>query len=108
MRRTNVAEASPRLTTPLMCLRLLPWLLIAASYSLDAQSYRVYIGELGPDHVTIAWGMTTGDNTIGRSSPPHGPAQVRVGSIQTAVSDANWVVVRGLQPDTKYDYEVTL
>ena len=91
-----------------MFLRILPWLLICASCSLEAQNYRVYIGELGPDHVTIAWGTTTGDNTIGRSSAPNGNAHVKVGSAETSVSDANWTVVRGLQPDTKYDYEVTL
>jgi len=91
-----------------MLLRVLPWILLAGSCAVDAQNFYVYVGELGPDHVTIAWGTTAGDNTIGRSSKPYGSARVRVGSSETTVTDANWAVVSGLQPDTAYDYEVTL
>jgi hypothetical protein len=86
------------------------WLLLlaAAPQLLQAQKYYTYVGELGPDHVTLAWGTTGGDNTIGRSSSPIGTVKVRVGSNEVTVSDRNWVVVRGLQPDTEYDYQISL
>ena len=74
----------------------------------SAQTFHTYIGELGPDHVTIAWGTTAGDNTIGRSSPSFGAAKVSVGKQEFVVTDRNWAVVRGLDPDTEYDYEITL
>ncbi|MBC8164560.1 MAG: hypothetical protein H7Y20_01665, partial [Bryobacteraceae bacterium] len=91
-------------------LRVLPTFLIAlaASAAPPVQKFYTYVGEAGADHVTIAWGTTSGDNTIGRSSKSAGPAIVRVGTRETAVSDTNWTVIRGLEPDTEYDYEVRL
>jgi len=91
--------------------RLIPAVALAAAASalpLYAQNFITYIGELGPDYVTIAWGTTSGENTIGRSSAPAGKARVRVGKIEQTVTDHNWVVIRGLEPDTAYDYEVFL
>jgi hypothetical protein len=73
-----------------------------------AEKFYTYIGDVGPNHVLIAWGTTEGDNTIGRSSRPHGKAVVQIGEQQLTVTDRNWTVVRGLQPDTEYTYEVTL
>lgn len=91
----------------LLTIRLLCFVL-AGSPWLAAQNFHTYVGELGADHVLIAWGTTGSDNTIGRSSKSFGPAKVRVGSNEVAVSDRNWAVIQGLQPDTEYDYEVQL
>lgn len=73
-----------------------------------AQKFHTYVGTTGSDHVLLAWGTTAGENTFGRSSPPHGTAVVRVGQQSVTVSDRNWVIVHGLTPDTVYDYEVRL
>jgi tartrate-resistant acid phosphatase type 5 len=70
------------------------------------QKFYTYIGDLGTDQVLIAWGPTTGENTIGRSSPTHGPAVVRIDGKEIRVSDKNWTLVTGLKPDTDYPYEV--
>ncbi len=83
-------------------------LVLVASAFVAAQDVRTYVGELGTDHVTLAWGTTSGDNTIGRSSRPIGAVQVRVGTQTQTVADQNWVVMRGLTPDTEYEYEITL
>jgi hypothetical protein len=74
----------------------------------SAQKFYTYIGDLGPDHVLIAWGTTSGDNTIGRSSPSHGPAVVHIDGRDIAVTDKNWAEISGLKPDTDYPYEVLL
>ena len=73
-----------------------------------AEKFYTYVGTIGPDHVLLAWGTTRGDNTIGRSSRAHGTATVRVGDKTVTVSDKNWVLVSGLQPDSEYEYEVKL
>ena len=86
-------------------------LLIAAlAYGgvLQAQKFYTYVGQLGTDSAVIAWGTTRGINTIGRSSPPYGKAVLRIGGNDIAVRDRNYVVVRGLQPDTRYPYELFL
>lgn len=88
-----------------MCL---PVLLLLSVVSAAGQTVYTYVGELGTDHVTLAWGTTTGENTIGRSSKAMGAVKVRVGTTETVVSDKNWTIVRGLTPDTEYDYELTL
>lgn len=69
---------------------------------------RTYVGDLGPDYVLLAWGDTSSDgNTIGLTSTPLGRARVRVGD-QTLDAEQNWVIVRGLKPDTAYPWEVRL
>jgi hypothetical protein len=81
---------------------------LAAPPAATAQKFYTYVGTTGIDHVLLAWGTTSDENTIGRSSRPHGTTVVRLGTQSITVSDRNWVVVKGLQPDTVYDYEVTL
>lgn len=83
-------------------------LLAAVASGAAGQNFHAYVGELGSDHVLLAWGTTSGSNTIGRSSKPYGAVTVRVGEQQMSVADRNWAVVRGLTPDTEYDYSLTL
>lgn len=73
-----------------------------------AQKFYTYVGDAGPDHILLAWGTTAGVNTIGRTSRPHGKATVRIGGQEITVSDRNWTIVRNLEPDTEYTYEVLL
>ncbi len=88
--------------------RALAALLLMSAAPGWAQNYHVYVGNLGPTHALIAWGTTEGRNTIGRSSPPLGKAEVKIAG-RTIVEEArNWAPVTGLRPDTPYDYEVTL
>lgn len=75
---------------------------------LPAQKFYTYVGDLSSTHVLLAWGTTAGENTIGRSSPSHGKANVRVGTQEVQVTDKNWTVISGLQPNTEYEYEVRL
>jgi tartrate-resistant acid phosphatase type 5 len=73
-----------------------------------AQNFRVYIGQLGHDSALVAWGTTDGgENTIGRDSISWGEAELRVGD-RRAATQRNWAEVRGLAPDTEYEYEVRL
>jgi hypothetical protein len=83
-------------------------LLLALPGSATAQKFYGYVGDVGPNHVLLAWGTTTGENTIGRSSPPHGNAVVQINSKEIAVSDKNWTVISGLKPDTDYPYQILL
>lgn len=83
-------------------------LFVAASLPAEAQKFYTYVGTIGTDHVTLAWGTTAGSNTIGRTSRPHGKAEVSINGQKIAVSDRNWVRVGGLTPDREYDYEVRL
>ena len=71
-----------------------------------AQKFYTYVGDLGPTNVLLAWGTTAGENTIGRSSKSHGPAEVRIDGRNLQVVDKNWIDVTGLKPDTEYPYEV--
>lgn len=82
--------------------------LLALPGSATAQKFYGYVGDIGPNHVLLAWGTTTGDNTIGRSSRPHGNAVVQIDGKTIAVSDKNWTVVSGLRPDTDYPYQILL
>lgn len=82
-------------------------LLAAAAPGWAAKRY-VYVGDLGPTHALIAWGATSGNNTIGRSSPPLGKAEVKIGGRSIPEAAHNWVRVTGLLPDNSYEYEVTL
>jgi tartrate-resistant acid phosphatase type 5 len=86
-----------------LCLVLLTWASTAS-----AQKFHTYIGDLGPDFVLVAWGTTDGVNTIGLTSPSFGKATVKVGDRTATASNENYAVVRGLAPDTEYDYEVQL
>lgn len=92
---------APRITAALL-------LCFALSGPLAAQKFYTYVGDLGTDFVLIAWGTTTGANTIGRSSKPHGNAVLRVGDHEVAISDRNYAVVRGLTPDHDYPYQLAL
>ena len=71
-----------------------------------AQRVYTYIGDLGPDHVLIAWGTTNGDNTIGRTSKSLGPAVVRIDGREIDARDKNWAEVTDLKAETDYPYEV--
>jgi tartrate-resistant acid phosphatase type 5 len=81
---------------------------LALPFCASAQKFYTYVGDTGPNHVLLAWGNTVDNNTIGRSSPSHGKAVVRIGGQELTVTDRNYVIVRNLQPDTEYDYEVAL
>ena len=84
----------------------LPLLWAAAA---GAQEFRVYVGQIGPASVLIAWGKTAGaGNTIGRASRSWGKALLRVGDHTVEAAQNNWAEVRGLRPDTVYDYEVAV
>ncbi|HYO83775.1 MAG TPA: metallophosphoesterase [Bryobacteraceae bacterium] len=74
----------------------------------SAAKFYTYVGAIGTESVVLAWGTTDGGNTIGRTSRSHGKAKVRIGTQQVEVADQNWASVEGLQPDTEYEYEVTL
>ena len=78
--------------------------LAASAY---AQKFYTYVGSLSPRSVTLAWGTADGVNTIGRSSPSHGEATVKMAG-QTLTTSQNWIVVADLKPDTAYPYEVIL
>jgi len=69
--------------------------------------FHVYIGDIKPDSVLIAWGTTAGDNTIGRTSPSHGPAVVKING-RDYPAEKNWLRIGGLAPDRDYPYEVWL
>ncbi len=67
---------------------------------------RAYVANLGPTHVTFAWGETDGQNTIGYSGSGLGPVELRLGSTTFSTS-APWYRVDGLRPDTPYDWQLT-
>jgi hypothetical protein len=83
-------------------------ILLATAGTAAPQKFYTYVGSVGTDHVLLAWGTAGGDNTIGRSSRPHGKVTVRIGNQTVTVADRNWTIVSGLEPDTAYDYEVLL
>lgn len=72
-----------------------------------AQKFYTYIGNINSDSVLIAWGTADGKNTIGRSSPSRGTATVRIHD-RVMTTQANWIVVGNLQPDTEYPFQVEL
>lgn len=100
-------DTAVRLTKPTTSIAIAGLCLAFAPYAYG-QKFYTYVGDLGSDHVLIAWGTTTGANTIGRSSPSHGPAVVRINGKNLQVSDKNWMVVSDLKPDTDYPYEVVV
>ena len=73
----------------------------------NAQKYYTYLLDLGPNYVEIAWGTTTGVNTIGRSSTSHGPATIKIDG-RTISSTLNYVTVGNLEPDHDYTYEIAI
>ena len=81
--------------------------LLGVALAAYGQRYYTYVGNLTSDSVLLAWGTADGVNTIGRSSPSHGNATVRIAG-KTIDSRQNWVVVGNLKPDTVYPYEVLL
>jgi tartrate-resistant acid phosphatase type 5 len=83
-------------------------LCISLPFCASAQKYYTYVGGIGPEHLLLAWGTTTDSNTIGRSSRSHGKATIRVGGQELTVADKNYAIVRNLQPDTEYEYQVDL
>lgn len=83
-------------------------LLLALAAAAQPRFY-TYVGDIGTDRVLLAWGTTEGraENTIGRSSRSHGPAEVMLNG-EHRVTGKNWVEVDGLKPDTAYRYRVTV
>jgi hypothetical protein len=81
--------------------------LAALCANASAQKFYTYIGNVQSDSALIAWGTVDGANTIGRSSPSHGEATVRIAG-QKLTSQQNWIVVGDLQPDRAYPYTVEL
>lgn len=85
----------------------LVWLATVACAQPQPQTkFYTYVGDIGPRHVLLAWGTTTGANTIGRSSPSHGPATVKVGDLTINEAKRNWTTVTNLEPDKEYEYEI--
>ncbi len=80
--------------------------LLAAACSLAAQTH-VYVGRLASRAAVLALGSTEGRDTIGRSSPPAGKAEVALdGKPVTVDPGRNWVEIP-LAPDTRHQYTVT-
>lgn len=77
------------------------------SLPLWGRKYYTYIDDVGPDYVQLAWGTTSGVNTIGRSSTSYGDASVTVGK-QTATTRENTITISGLDPDRTYSYQVSI
>ena len=83
------------------------WIFLFFVCAADAQKFYTYIDDLGPHSVELAWGTADGVNTIGRSSPSHGQATIRIAG-RTIGSQLNYVVVGDLEPDHDYTYEITI
>ncbi|MBI1895862.1 MAG: metallophosphoesterase [Acidobacteria bacterium] len=79
---------------------------LAPAAALGQKTY-IYVGDAGAEHVLLAWGRVTGQNTIGRSSPSMGRATVRVGDHEVTTTQ-NWAMVRGLAPESEYAYQVSI
>ncbi len=84
-------------------------LLLFTASSVLAQGYYAYVGRVDEASALIAWGTTRGSgNTIGRRSAPLGRVTVSIAGRKLAETDHNWVVVRDLEPNHSYQYEVFL
>jgi tartrate-resistant acid phosphatase type 5 len=81
--------------------------LLALCAVADGERYYAYVGDLQPDSVLLAWGTVDGVNTIGRSSPSHGEATIKIDR-RILMTRQNWLVVSGLKPDTEYSYEIAV
>jgi tartrate-resistant acid phosphatase type 5 len=86
---------------------LFPLLVCAFAVHADAQKFYTYVMDLGPTYVQIAWGTTTGDNTIGRSSQSFGAATVEIAD-RKLIAVGNSITVGDLAPNHAYKYTVTL
>lgn len=71
------------------------------------QKFYTYIMDLGSNYVELAWGTLDGVNTIGRSSPSHGMATIKIAN-KTLSSTLNYIVVGGLEPDHEYTYDIAI
>ncbi|MGI8744653.1 MAG: metallophosphoesterase [Bryobacteraceae bacterium] len=71
------------------------------------QKFYTYVEDLGPTYVELAWGTADGINTIGRTSPSHGTAIIKIAG-QTISSKLNFATIGNLQPDHEYTYEITI
>lgn len=93
--------------------RIFAPLLVACAFQaafalpLDAQKFYTYVMDLGPDYVQLGWGTTSGENTIGRSSPSFGEATVEIAN-RKLISVGNSITVGDLEPDHPYKYTVSL
>ncbi len=83
---------------------LLLTLFASTAYS---QKFYSYILDLGSNYVELAWGTLDGVNTIGRSSPSHGNATIKIAN-RTLSSTLNYITVGALEPDHDYTYEITI
>lgn len=83
---------------------LLLTLVASAAYP---QKFYSYVLDLGPNYVELAWGTLNGVNTIGRSSPSHGNATIKIAN-RTLSSSLNYVTVGALEPDHEYTYEIAI
>lgn len=84
-----------------------PLLVCALAFQADAQKFYAYVMDLGPDYVQLGWGTTAGENTIGRSSPSFGNADVEIAG-RKLLSVGNSITVGGLDPDHSYQYKISL
>ncbi len=76
--------------------------------SAAARQFHVYVGNVTPTSVLVAWGTTSaGGNSIGRGARSYGDAELRVGKA-VARTRRSWAEVTGLQPNTVYDYQVVI
>lgn len=86
----------------------LPIVVLAISACAAGQTH-VYVAELEPTAVTLAWGTTEGksENTIGRGAAGLGQVTVRLGerSVETSASSLRF---DSLTPDSTYPYSVTI
>ncbi len=93
--------------------RIFAPLLVACAFQaafathLHAQKFYTYVMDLGPDYVQLGWGTTSGENTIGRSSPSFGNATVEIAN-RKLLSVGNSITVGDLEPDHSYKYAVSL
>jgi len=70
--------------------------------------FHVYVGQITSRSALLAWGSTRGINTIGRSSPNAGKAEVTIDGQPVSIPPGkNWVDLP-LSPDTRYHYKVVL
>ena len=87
------------------CLTLLDPFDVSIVEAQKPNEFYVYVGNLTSSSALIAWGTTHGDgNTIGLASKSYGKADLTIGGQTISESDRNWILVRGLNPDTVYTY----
>jgi hypothetical protein len=71
-----------------------------------AARFHAYVGQIESRSVLLAWGTTSGPNTIGRDSVPVAPAIIQIAG-QSLTASKNWVLVTGLEPDHAYPYQIS-